>query len=574
MKRILAGHRGTGKTSLLERHRQYAPNIPHFDLDEEIEKEMGQTLAEYFSRVGENEFRDTEKKIFARLVQNHRHFVIAPGAGFDISSLSGDMEVIYVSRTTDTDGRIFMNRPRLETDMPPLQEYRRRFEKRQTLFIRRADMIYHLPEGLEQSDPVEAKILSGRYQVEGAYYTINMSEVPRLPVLMQQYPMIELRTDLIAAPLIEDILEKYPDHQWLTSIRNTEHIELKNAEAVDVDYWYYKPGMTGVHVVSSHVDGVEEGIHQLGEVRDSLHLKLCPLVEKFSDLIIGYRWQQRDPENRSFLPRSADGRWVWYRQLSKYLQKLNFVKGFSDVPDQPSVYEWLVLPENDPAVWAAVLGEPVHFSRSPVRHGAYFASRNSFFTRVQMSEKDFEKYLDFLIELGLCYAAVTSPLKKAAYDAAKVRTPEAQSLQAVNTLWLKGHELYGHNTDHAGFAALTAKLPQKASIAVWGGGGTLKMIQSVLPQAEAYSSRTGDMRNGGQNKISYDYLIWAAPRYESTLYPADGMAVGHVVDLNYIESSMGLEFAANRKVGYTSGLEMFNEQARQQQKYWSEHERE
>lgn len=574
MKRILTGHRGTGKTSLLERHRQYVSHVPHFDLDEEIEKEMDQSLEEYFTRVGETEFRKTEKKVFRRLVETNRHFVIAPGAGFDVALVEADVEVIYVSRNTDIDGRIFMNRPRLETDMPPLQEYRRRFEKRQTLFMRRADMIYHLPEGLEQADATEKKILSGHFRVDGAYYTINMSEVARLTQLMHQYSLIELRTDLIAAPLIEDILEKYPEHQWLVSIRNTEHIELKNAQSVDADYWYYRPGMPNIHVVSSHVDSVDEGIHQLGEVREPLHLKLCPRVESFSDLATGYRWQQRDPENRSFLPRSSDGRWVWFRQLGKYLQKLNFVKGFLEVPDQPSVYEWLVLPDNDPAVWAAVLGQPVHFSRSPLRHRDYFLARNSFFTRVQMNENEFEKHLDFLIELGLCYAAVTSPLKKAAYGAAKVRTPEAQRLQAVNTLWLKGHELHGHNTDEAGFRALTAKLPPTASVAVWGGGGTLSMIQSVLPQAESYSSRTGQARGAGIERTAYDYLIWAAPRYESTLYPPDTMSIGHIIDLNYFDNSMGLEFAANRKTGYTSGLEMFNEQARQQQKYWSEHERE
>ena len=38
MKRVLIGHRGVGKTALLERHQTYFPDIEHFDLDQEIEK--------------------------------------------------------------------------------------------------------------------------------------------------------------------------------------------------------------------------------------------------------------------------------------------------------------------------------------------------------------------------------------------------------------------------------------------------------------------------------------------------------------------------------------------------------
>ena len=48
MKRVLIGHRGVGKSDLLQRHKLYYPEILAFDLDSEIEKFTGKKIADIF----------------------------------------------------------------------------------------------------------------------------------------------------------------------------------------------------------------------------------------------------------------------------------------------------------------------------------------------------------------------------------------------------------------------------------------------------------------------------------------------------------------------------------------------
>lgn len=574
MKRVLIGHRGTGKTSLLERHRMYHPEVPHFDLDDEIEKDVGQNLAEYFTREGESEFRRTEQRVFRQLLAREKKFMIAPGAGFDVSTIPEDFEVILVSRDTDAEGRIFQNRPRLDTDLPPLEEYRRRHQARAAGFAGRANFIYHLPEGQESPDEIERAVLNREFRVSDALYTLTKRDLPALPKLMNCFSRIELRTDLLPGAVIEELLKRHPQHRWLVSLRNSEKLDLRRAREIDADYWYHTDE---AGIVSSHVDDIQTGMHQLAELAaqaagknaGSLHLKLCPLVETFSDLIAGYRWQQRDPRNRSFLPRSASGRWRWFRQVSKYTQDLNFVRGFNEVADQPSCYEWLALPDAEPALWAAVLGKPVLASRSPREHQEHFAARGTFFTRVELTAEEFTRNLAFLQELGLGYAAVTSPLKAEALTVSAELTAEARGLRAVNTLRARGREFVGHNTDVEGFRALARNVKGSDRVVIWGGGGTLDMIRQVLPQAVPYAARTGQPRGKSTPLTACEYLIWAAPRAPETRFPDASLQVGHVLDLNYSENSMGLEFAAARNIGYTSGLDMFRAQAAAQRKFWS-----
>ena len=570
MKILFTGHRGTGKTALLERHRQYFPEVKHFDLDEEIEDAMEQNLREYFLRVGEQEFRQTEKDIFRKIFENNRNFVISLGAGFDMKSVPADAKVIFVSRTTDSEGRIFTNRPRLDSDCPPLDEYRRRYELRDGAFRERADRIYHLPEGQEGPDAIEKKILSEDFEIGDAYYTLSARELPILQDLMQTYRRIELRSDLLLPADIETILKKYSEHDWLVSVRTIERFDWSRAKKIDVDFWYY---FEGCQIVSSHTDAIIEGIQQLAEIKENVQLKLCPLVNSFEDLIIGYRWQQQNPEQRSFLPRSSDGRWIWYRQCSKYFQKINFIKNFTEVLDQPSLYEWMVLPEAQPARWAALLGKPAHFSRSPREHQDFFAARATYMARLQINADELRAHLSFLIEMGLGYASVTSPLKEEAYRLANVNTATADQLQAVNTWWMGESEIHGHNTDLAGFRAFVEKLKPTDKVAIWGGGGTLEMMKAALPQAVLYSSRNARPRTGQKDSLVYDYLVWAAPRAEHTLWPPEELSFAQVLDLNYTENSMGLEFAAEKKISYISGLLMFREQARGQREFWSENER-
>lgn len=572
MKKVFIGHRGVGKTELLKRHATYYPEIAHFDLDDEIEKYVKNTVSEYFQKYGELEFRKIEIEVFQKLIKENSEYVISLGAGFDISILPKDIEIIYVRRATDKDGRIFLNRPRLEAALSPLEEYNKRFNGRNEKFLKFSNKIYDMPEGdISAENRIEKIVLAENFVIRDAYYTLCPQDVNNIETLLKLYKNIELRTDLLSHETVQDLLNRFPEHNWLVSIRTAEYADFKNANNIDMDFRYY---IKGCQIISSHADKIDDGIKQLSEIKKNLHLKLCPEVETFADLIKGYSWQRQDPGNRSFLPRSANGKWVWYRQLSKYLQKINFIRNFTEVMDQPSLSEWLILPTEKSNGWGAVLGKPIHFSRSPIEHQNYFLERKSFFTKIEISPEEFESHIKFLIDMGLKYAAVTSPLKEAAFKISDIKTDIVNELKTANTLFIERQQISSHNTDLLGFKELAKNIKATDKVAIWGGGGTLEMLKKVLPAAHFFSSQTGKLRYMADLGLrSYDYLIWAAPRAAQFQWPEDNLEIKELIDLNYTENSLGLEFAAHRKISYTSGVRMFQLQALKQQEFWSLNER-
>jgi shikimate kinase len=76
---VLVGMMGAGKTSVGKRLAE-ALRLPFFDADEEIERAAGRTIAEIFEQRGEAEFRDGERRVIARLLEQPPH-VLATGGG-------------------------------------------------------------------------------------------------------------------------------------------------------------------------------------------------------------------------------------------------------------------------------------------------------------------------------------------------------------------------------------------------------------------------------------------------------------------------------------------------------------
>src|SRR4051812_4683821 len=109
---FLIGHRGVGKTSFLKELNK-DPELTCVDLDEEIEKQAGRTIATIF-RAGEASFRKLESQTLFNLVEApiKGDLVVALGAGFE-GPLPPKARVIWLRRESDKAGRIFMNRPRL-----------------------------------------------------------------------------------------------------------------------------------------------------------------------------------------------------------------------------------------------------------------------------------------------------------------------------------------------------------------------------------------------------------------------------------------------------------------------------
>src|SRR3569833_2856323 len=76
---VLVGMMGAGKSSVGKRLAQ-ALELPFKDADEEIERAAGLTIPDIFALRGEAEFREGERRVIARLLDEPPH-VLAPGGG-------------------------------------------------------------------------------------------------------------------------------------------------------------------------------------------------------------------------------------------------------------------------------------------------------------------------------------------------------------------------------------------------------------------------------------------------------------------------------------------------------------
>ena len=568
MKRVIVGHRGVGKTSFLKRHQTYFSDVPHFDLDTEIEISQNQKIYDLFQAQGESYFRQIEKQVFSVISQGSE-FVISVGAGFDCQNISRDIEVFYISRRTDSDGRIFLNRPRLNPELEPLEESIQRYADREQGYRQRADLIYHMPEGISGPDEIEKRILTEYFEIKSAYLTLAPNKLKQL----SQFQNIELRTDLFSLSEIQKLISENKN-QFLISYREkTQEYPIRVGQ---ID-WALELGpvppelLQSDLIVSNHDDSLPLAIDKLNIYKQA-HQKLCPVIATWDELLLGHQWQQEDPQNRSFLPRSElidkkskakskeKSKWRWYRELQFSKQKINFIQGIQDFEDQPSLYEYLKSQEKPARNFAAVIGDPVHHSWTPYIQSQSFSLN---VLAIPLTEINFNVAIPILQKLGLQAVAVTSPLKLAAGELSGL-------VRSINSLIFKNNHWQGTSTDEFGLRALIESVPHihTFNVAVWGGGGVLDSIKQVLPKAQFYSAQTQENRNKLNEIFVPDIVIWAAPRKSGIEWPPLDWPIQYVVDLNYMENSMGLEYAQRIKANYISGTAMFLAQAGKQLEFW------
>ena len=76
---VLVGLMGAGKSSV-GRRLAHALGLPFRDADDEVERAAGRSIAEIFDELGEAAFRDGERRVIARLLEEPPH-VLATGGG-------------------------------------------------------------------------------------------------------------------------------------------------------------------------------------------------------------------------------------------------------------------------------------------------------------------------------------------------------------------------------------------------------------------------------------------------------------------------------------------------------------
>lgn len=558
----LIGHRGVGKSTYLKHRLALDPNVKGYDLDIEIALRKKESVADILTR-DEPEFRRVEVEILTQILAEildetrdlKQEVVIALGAGFEGPMPTG-VHVLWLRRVTDSSGRLFLNRPRLNFNVQPLDEYLERYPKRTMRFRTWAHEELILPEG-GVAQLVEAES-QAQFKVPFDLTLLpeNFRDWENFWNKRRAWPVrrFELRDDLLTPAQIETARTEIPNHQIIFSHRLRTSMADLNLTHEALKDWPLELGKppSQVQIISLHERGgleLQGAIDRMNAFSQGI-LKLAVKIDSFEELIQGHRWHLEDPKRRAFLPSSFSGRWRWYRSLFGPRMPIHFVReGEGSALDQPYLWQSRLQPECHDS-FAAVLGDPVEQSLSPLEH----LEQPLPFVSIQVSVNEWDSALPVLQELGLKLAAVTSPLKLKAGQL-------VQNQEALNTLVFDGKKWSGINTDVEALKALKEDLPAHTSVCIWGRGALLDSLKAVWPQAEAISAREGSDQTSGP-----DLLIWATGR--STPFQFPRFRPRFVLDLNYSEDSPGLEFAVRFGLPYQSGLKMFKLQAAAQRQYW------
>lgn len=140
---------------------------------------------------------------------------------------------------------------------------------------------------------------------------------------------------------------------------------------------------------------------------------------------------------------------------------------------------------------AGVAGWPIEHSRSPMIHQFWLdlCGIEASYERFPVPLGAFAEFAARIGKDGLVGSNVTVPHKVTAFAACDRRTPVAQALGAVNTLWREDGLLWGDNTDVAGFLGnLDESAPgwdDRRSLAlVVGAGGAARAITYALVERD------------------------------------------------------------------------------------------
>lgn len=637
---FLIGHRGVGKTSLLKRLQTYFPEDVFFDLDHVIEKHLGLSVSEIFSQKGEKYFRQQEHFVLHQLLKENQasktNLWISLGAGFILDDGEFDQivrdysaRVCWIRRSTDHLGRIFTDRPRLNSQISALQESLQLYALREPKYLEKTHLIYDMPEGVffydQFCENFEKKFFSKKKNLntesepslQAYVLTLESSfceekKIQSLIHLQQNFKIyFELRDDLLSEEQIQWVLQRVSADHCLYSLRRKEQVWtnerfhfLNTFLKVDCDCNLFQSHFIQVKnqnlsrwIISFHSENVELLEKDLNLAMKLLfqcsqppqEIKCAPIANNFTDLqkLEKIRNDMSSRFKVSVLPRSRESHqtWQWYRLLNQHRNALNFIRYYNgSAIDQPSLFQMqaqLEVTKNFvEKKFAAVLGHPVQHSLSPAYHYDFFQKRNQSYFYIDIPPEQWDSAWNFLIELGLRFASVTAPHKKRLAQSTQAQLISANTVALNVEPHVSKVQATVANTDMVALEEvlvhyLEGRVIQKP-IAVWGGEGILSSLASLDLEFDFISSRELSLKEGSTSKMvlpQYDVVIWAAPMESEFLPPSQWQPL-LIFDLNYFENSKGREYFLKQpkeKCQYVSGFAFFERQALEQQNFWRQY---
>jgi shikimate kinase len=117
---VLVGLMGAGKSTVGRRLAQKL-GLPFMDADHEIEAAAGMTIPDIFAIFGEAYFRDGERRVIARLLQEGPMVLATGGGAFMCPETRSNIAAAGVSVWLKADLEVLMRRVRKRTNRPLLQ---------------------------------------------------------------------------------------------------------------------------------------------------------------------------------------------------------------------------------------------------------------------------------------------------------------------------------------------------------------------------------------------------------------------------------------------------------------------
>jgi shikimate kinase len=160
---VLVGLMGAGKSTIGRRLAQKL-HLPFLDADHEIETAAGMTIPDIFSIYGEAHFRDGERRVIARLLQEGPIILATGGGAFMCEETRARIAEQGISVWLRADLEVLMRRVRRRSNRPLLQNLdpeatmRRLMEIRHPIYAK-ADMTiesYEAPHDRIVADLVAA----------------------------------------------------------------------------------------------------------------------------------------------------------------------------------------------------------------------------------------------------------------------------------------------------------------------------------------------------------------------------------------------------------------------------------